>query len=58
MKIKGQKKLSISMVVIMLLLIIITAEIIVNTETKADYSGTTSDNLFEYTVNTDRNMCL
>ena len=58
MKIKGQKKLSISMVVIMLLLIIITAEIIVNTETKADYSGTTSDNLFEYTVNTDRKYVL
>ena len=58
MKIKGQKKLSISMVVIMLLLIIITAEIIVNTETKADYSGTTSDNLFEYTVDTDRKYVL
>ena len=58
MKIKGQKKLSISIVVIMLLLIIITAEIIVNTETKADYSGTTSDNLFEYTVNTDRKYVL
>ena len=54
MKIKGQKKLSISIVVIILLLIIIAAEIIVNTETKADYSGTTSDNLFEYTVATEQ----
>ena len=58
MKIKGQKKLSISIVVIILLLIIIAAEIIVNTETKADYSGTTSDNLFEYTVDTDRKYVL
>ena len=58
MKIKGQKKLSISIVVIILLLIIIATEIIVNTETKADYSGTTSDNLFEYTVDTDRKYVL
>ena len=58
MKIKGQKKLSISIVVIILLLIIIAAEIIVNTETKADYSGTTSDNLFEYTVATDKKYVL